>query len=215
MPSTVLLDANLLRHAEPWRFPDSDAHPAQRSTITMPPYGAVAAEPRGALGSSHAWLTSQLDAIPRIGEFARKGHIKCFVSELVMLELTDQPRGRHATGMLGDFRDVRFEEVPPPLPLPAEITDSQIPWTTRRDRITRWLQHCSDERFVELKSALQSPMKDNKLIDLFHVYSAETAGLDYFVTADKKSLVERLREQTKVSLGVDVVYPSELISRLT
>ena len=138
MPSTVLLDANLLRHAEPWRFPDSDAHPAQRSTITMPPYGAVAAEPRGALGSSHAWLTSQLDAIPRIGEFARKGHIKCFVSELVMLELTDQPRGRHATGMLGDFRDVRFEEVPPPLPLPAEITDSQIPWTTRRDRITRW-----------------------------------------------------------------------------
>ena len=58
-------------------------------------------------------------------------------------------------------------------------------------------------------------MKDNTLIDLFHVYSAETAGMDYFVTADKKSLVERLREQTKVSLGVDVVYPSEPISRLT
>ena len=46
MPSTVFLDANILRDAEPWRLDASDAHPALRSTIFMPPYGAVAATPQ-------------------------------------------------------------------------------------------------------------------------------------------------------------------------
>ena len=50
-------------------------------------------------------------------------------------------------------------------------------------------------------------------MDLYHVYSAEEAGLDCFLTLDKK-LAAPLRGQARVTLTIEVLYPSELLARL-
>ena len=63
-----------------------------------------------------------------------------------------------------------------------------------------------DQRFNQIKHAAAG----NKNADAFHILSAERAGVEYFVTIDKK-LINSLRNQQRVQLGVKVVFPSDLL----
>ena len=212
MPLSVFLDANILRHSESWRMVPIQVHPAYASTLIVPPFGAVlGVEPRPLRKSSEIWLQSELNLLPQIGPAARRGEIKCYDNELVRSELSKQVRGRRATGMLGDLQDVSIERVPPPLTVPAEATRVDLPWEEQRKLLAKWLRSCSDPRYVALRSALPGTPADNTLVDLYHVYSAEMAGLDCFLTLDKK-LAAPLHGQARVELTIKVLYPSELLA---
>ena len=214
MPLSVFLDANILRDSESWRMVPIQVHPAYASTLIVPPFGAVpGVEPRRPRQHSEAWLQSELNLLPQIGQAARRGEIECYDNELVRSELSKQVRGRLATGMLGDLQDVSIERVPPPLTVPAEATRVDLTWKEQKKLLARWLRSCSDPRYVALRSALPGTPADNTLVDLYHVYSVEMAGLDCFLTLDKK-LAEPLRSQARVKLTIEVLYPSELLARL-
>ena len=74
MPLSVFLDANILRHSEPWRLVPIQEHPAQASTLTVPPYGSVlGVEPRPPRKPSESWLQSELNLLFQIGPAARRG----------------------------------------------------------------------------------------------------------------------------------------------
>jgi len=215
MPLSVFLDANILRHSEPWRLVRIQGHPAQASTLTVPPFGSVpGVEPRPPRKPSESWLRSELNLLSQIGPAARRGEIECFDNELVRSELSEQVRGRRATGMLGYLQDVRIEKVPPPLSVPTEVLEGGLSWKEQKKRWVKWLHSCSDPRYAELRSALPGTHADNTLLDLYHVYSAEKARLDCFLTLDKHSLAEPLREQKRVKLCIEILYPSELLARL-
>ena len=50
----------------------------------------------------------------------------------------------------------------------------------------------------------------NQLKDAFHIWCAESAGANYFLTGDFK-LIDLVSRQKKCSLKTNVVKPSELI----
>jgi hypothetical protein len=53
----------------------------------------------------------------------------------------------------------------------------------------------------------------DKDADAYHIYSAECARLDYFLTLDKK-LIKSVRHQRRLIFSVDVVLPSELVAKM-
>jgi hypothetical protein len=70
-------------------------------------------------------------------------------------------------------------------------------------------KNCKIRRFVEIKSTLGN----NKDADAYHIYSAEKAEMDYFLTMDKR-LVNSARNQRVIKFIVEILYPSELVQKL-
>ena len=163
--------------------------------------------------SNEAWLQSELDLVPEIGEAARREEIVCFDNQEVRFELNNLRYGGLVRSRMSALHGVTINKVPPPLPERAVVIGGGASWEQQKKLWVSWLRACADPRYAELKSALGT-LAENTLVDLYHLYSAEKARLDIFLTLDKNSLVEPLRCQNRTKPGVSVLYPSELLARL-
>lgn len=83
-----------------------------------------------------------------------------------------------------------------------------------RDLQYDFLSGINNQRFIEIQKltgAYQGKGKRNKnqLLDAFHLWCAEHAECDYFLTLDLK-LIKMVSTNTKRSVNIKVVHPSEL-----
>ena len=175
-----------------------------------------AVRPRPPRPSNEAWLQSELDLVPEIGEAARREEIMCFDNQEVRFELHNLRYGGLVRSRMSALHGVTIGKIPPPLPERAVVFGGGASLKQQKKLWVTWLRSCTDPRYAELRSALSNlgTLADNTLVDLYHLYSAEKAGLDIFLTLDKNSFAEPLRSQGQTKLGISVLYPSELLSRL-
>ncbi len=215
MPVSVFLDANIQKGAVDLRWIKERRHITWGDITQEVEVEAV--RPRSPRSSKNeAWLQSELDLVPEIGEAARREEIVCFDNQEVRFELHNLRYGGLVRSRMSALHGVTIRKVPPPLPERAVVIGGGASWEQQKKLWVSWLRSCADPRYAELRSALGTlgTLAENTLVDLYHLYSAEKAGLNIFLTLDKNSLVEPLRSQNQTKPGVSVLYPSELLARL-
>ena len=152
----------------------------------------------------------QLDSLPCVAEFARSGSIQLYTTIELELEswgLKDKT-GRNAAKSDGFdlFAGLTFKKVSCPVERP-------LIWSFRRSATYEtkqaFLQGIRHPRFVELRAAVP----EKHMGDAFHVWSAENAGLDCFLTCDGR-FVNVWRHQKRVASALQVLLPAELLLRI-
>ena len=214
MPVSVFLDTNFQKGAIDLRW-IKEPRQIHWGDITQEVEIEIV-RPRPPRPSNEAWLRAELASIPEIGEAARREEIACFDNQEVRFELNKLYYGGLVRSRMSALHGVTIKKVPPPLPKRAVVFGVGETWKQQKRLWVSWLRSCADPRYAELRAALstEGTLAENTLVDLYHLYSAEKAGLDIFLTLDKKSLVKPLRNQNQIKLGVRVLYPSELLDRL-
>jgi hypothetical protein len=203
-PCAIFLDANVLQDAVfekpvitkqtfrlgmPWGDFTHDV------AITVPSYGR-----------REGWLQYEIDCLPRLAEQVRLGRFAPYISTELDFELAESDSGAFVTSALSFFHGISLRKVPDPFRHGRIVASSHQPGKEFSELRNHMFATNIDQRFNEIKQAAGG----NKNADAFHILSAERAGVDYFVTVDKK-LINSLRNQRHVRLSVKVVFPSELL----
>ncbi len=82
----------------------------------------------------------------------------------------------------------------------------------RGDAATRWehfLNSLDHPRYLEILHGIG----ENKKADAVHLWATEVAGIECFVTTDRK-LSNSVRYPHQLALGTEVLKPTELLGRL-
>ena len=202
-PFTVLLDGMIrpwgITHE--WVLEDQTVNWGPL-TLTVP-VATVAPKPK--LGPEHEWLQEQLDCLPRIAELAERGHIKCFTTNEIEFETWGRPGVTGKATEFDLFRNVAIKKIPPAVGRSFLWPFNNGEWKERKDA---FLDGIRNDRFLKLKEAIGS----THAADIFHLWSAEKAGLDCFLSADRK-FINAVRNQKRVLIRVCVLSPSELCER--
>lgn len=119
-----------------------------------------------------------------------------------------------------DSMDGRFYGTPIDcIKAPIEYSRVLVSWMEDgRDLQYDFLSGINNERFIEIQKltgAYQGKNKKNKnqLLDAFHLWCAEHAKCDYFLTLDLK-LIKMVATNSKRNVNVKVIHPSELAAVL-
>jgi hypothetical protein len=193
-------------------------------TIDWPIYEVRTIYPNEKLTGNREGLRQETYNLPFIAQLARAGHIHLLCHLEVLLELgglpkTSDPRGR--------FYGAPIEMVNSPfqygrvlgrsswLGLPTDGNYEHLkPW---KRRAVEFFGRVGDHRFKELQIACGayqgSKVAPNQLLDAFHVYCAEKAGADFFLTCERV-LVDQVRGHKRYPPKVAVVRPSDLLREL-
>ena len=202
---SIFLDANILQNAvfekpvitkrtfrlgEPW------GDYTHEVATTVPSY----ARRKG-------WLQYEIDSLPRLAELLRAGRFEAYINAELDFELTESDSGAFVTSELSVFHGVALRKVPAPFfygRIVASSSQTREELSELRDHV--FATNC-DQRFNEIKRAANG----NKNNDAFHILSAERAGIEHFVTLDRK-LINSLRHAKNFRSSVKVVFPSELLN---
>jgi len=155
------------------------------------------------------WNKTQAHAVRCIIELTRHGDFTiCKESEMIW-EIgftTDLAEAkRHNTLLAG----IAMKKLDPP------FTHSRIIGRTKEEA-TANLEEMLDfgiahhSRMAEIYRATGA---DGKKADAYHIWTAEAAGVDFFISLDKK-LINSIRHQNKITIKTEVLYPAEVVCRL-
>jgi hypothetical protein len=202
-PFTVLLDGMIrpwgITHE--WRLRDQTVKWGTL-TVTLP---VEVVSPRPQLESKHNWLQAQIDCLPHVAALARNKVVKFYKTIETDFETWGRPN-RVGRGTEFDvFWDVPIEEIPPAME--RTIILGGVKGETKEGK-NRFLDSIHESRFLELRAAIGKKHSG----DIFHLWSAEKAGLDCFLTVDCK-FVNAFRHQKRTHSNVAVVFPTELCER--
>lgn len=107
------------------------------------------------------------------------------------------------------FRNVRIDDFPP-------AVHRTMCWGglegETKEKKQNFLDGIRQRRFQDLKAVIGS----NHAGDIFHLWSAEIAGIECFLTADQKfrnAVSNAKRNRKGIQIKVDVLSPSELCER--
>jgi hypothetical protein len=199
----VLFDASVLSHAVRLR------RSQQPRTVTwggkLHEWSATVLQPKP---SRTGWLQDQINALPAIAALARAGRIQPFTSPEIVLEVAEGPPDALWRTPASVFEGVPLERAPVPFEytrVVASYTDKPGDAKMRRHRFFADLK---EPRLDQLRRVL-GPKKD---ADAFHILTAERAGLDAFLTDDRRVL--NVIARSTFELHVRVVSPVELIKAL-
>ncbi len=152
------------------------------------------------------WLQYEIDYLPQIANLIREGRIEACVTAELRLEVACLKFGGLVTTEYSIFHGLHIRALPPPFPY-QRIVASAFHTSEELDSLRESVLRTNfDKRFNELKAAVGG----NKNADAFHILSAERAGVDYFLSADRR-LINSLRNQRAVIPTVKIAYPSEFL----
>lgn len=165
--------------------------------------------PRARLEASQAWRQKQLDWLPRIAHLAEGGRIKLYTTIEIDFEGWGRP-GVVGKGTEVDlFRNVRIEEIPP-------AVDRTLRWSgiegETKDKKQAFLDSIRQRRYLDLKAVI-GPSHAG---DIFHLWSAEQAGIECFLSVDHKfinAVNNAKRNRKGIQIKVDALSPVELCER--
>lgn len=155
------------------------------------------------------WLKKEVNCLRAVATFALEGRVEIYINDEIRLEVASTKYGSLVSGRESLFYGVKIKTIPPPFEYDRII----VHWQDTRQDIDRHRENIlgtkRDQRFNQLKDALGA----NKNADAFHIYSAEKAGLDYYLTMDRK-LINSIRNQRGVTFNIKVLYPSEFVAEI-
>lgn len=156
-------------------------------------------------------VKAEADLLPAIADSAKRGDIILVKSAEVEIESW---RLRGSAGRKTLMYGAPVSTVDPPMSYSREIMGWDRP---SRECGEEFILSVTNPRFLEVASACGAfdgkEPKVNTLWDAFHVWTAEVAGAEFFLTFDFRML-RRTRNRGAPKLCVSVVKPSELISAI-
>tara|TARA_B100001059_G_C17797807_1_gene564179 strand:+ start:896 stop:1762 length:867 start_codon:yes stop_codon:yes gene_type:complete len=179
-----------------------------------------------------SWLSEQIESLPTIAKKAGLNDIQLYSYP----ELRYESWHRSAIRKIGFiFADIEIQEVESAVER-SYFQQSDLSLHLQKDRIIGFYKSLLN--FEPSKADFNSPMfkrlpphmvtnlknierfkaickgiSDNQLLDAFHLWSAETNNMDYFLTVDKKFI--RVMTQSKsIDLPCPPISPSQLIEQL-
>ena len=154
------------------------------------------------------WLQEEIDCLPAVAAFVKDETIRPCISTETIMDGMGRGVSRLYESELSIFEGIEFERAGEP----EELGMTRIafgagfnPGEVRK----KFLSTNVYARFNELKAAAGG----NKDADAFLIWTAESAGIEYFLTTDRK-LVNSVRGQRSCVIGTHVLYPSELLKLL-
>jgi hypothetical protein len=166
----------------------------------------------------HAEQKHEAELLVAVSNAARSGNLRLVTQVEVINEasaLTDV-RGSHLYGVEIDWIDAPFEYsrmigLHPPSPASARQNDEKL-------STLAFLHRLQYPRYLELQIACGArqgnKINQNEMIDAFHVWCAESARADYFLTCDFK-LIRAVRSHKRYPPLVKLLKPSELLEELS
>jgi len=161
-------------------------------------------------------LRSEVEHLKPISELAKSGHLRLITQAEVLHESWTLPwvRGAHLYGTTIELAEAPFYY--------ARILGKILPSPNGRgsadakESMVEFLKRVDHRRFKQLQVACGAhqgkTINDNQLIDAFHVWCAESAGAEYFLTCDFK-LIRSVANHRRWPPKVALVRPSELLER--
>jgi predicted nucleic acid-binding protein len=199
----ILVDASVLSDAVDLRW-SQQARTVEWGAASQT-WSATVLEPKA---PEAAWLQDQINALPAIVAFARSGRVQLFTSPELDFELWEGPPDALRRTSLNFFEGVEFATTPIPIKYARVVVSYMDKERDAKARRTQFFAGLSDPRLDELRAALGA----NKAADTFHILTAERAGLDGFLTNDRRLL--NTVAQSKLKLGVRVMSPVLLLEIL-
>lgn len=205
----VFLDTNILKLAV-------DERAVWRScpkTVTWGPILVTAdvAEPGLQYPNQKLVLKMQQQArcLPKIAALAKAGTVALWVQDEVLMEFMGLPRIRGTKGL---FYKAPLQRIPAPHEYSRIVASG---CNSARDLQVGFVRGIQSKRLSELARACGvhngGKHADNQMIDAFHLWCAESAGADYFLTCDMR-LINALRRSRLAPAAPELVTPTELLA---
>jgi len=166
-------------------------------------------------------LHTEIEAIGRVVELRRSGVIELVWNVETHLEYLRQVPSGFFGYSVAELLAAGIEYVDAPIRyfrsgpiVPALDGSGESP----RDEQLRFLRGLKQQRFLELQRATGANqgarVVDRQLLDAFHLWCAEHASSEFFLTTDFK-LINHVRRTKRRPPKVTVVGPSELLAAVT
>jgi hypothetical protein len=165
----------------------------------------------------------EISCLPSLAWMARQGRVELLSTNEVVLELRGLPKTGDPRGL---FYGAPITWVKSPAyTVGTGLFDPRVTegGTRRplnaRERELEFFARMKRRRFLDLQKATGAyqgtgkPPDPNQLWDAFHVWSAESAGADYFLTLDMR-LLRHLRSHRRFPPSLPCLSPVALLRRL-
>lgn len=208
----VLIDRNIERNAvvfhsvkvpKTLRWGDYDC--------TMPVLERQERLPR----NDEVFRTEQLPYLATVGELARAGRLGLFVSFELEAERWRQSSPDPGYLGLNILEDVQVEKVDPPVDRTMMVGLRRRRANEWKDEQVQFFRSVQDSRFLAIRAAVSDPRNPEAHVgDAFHLWTAEFAGLDAFLTMDQKFLNVMGGKGKTARSPVSVLSPRDLCATL-
>lgn len=160
------------------------------------------------LGIKNAELKGEADLLPEVANLSRQGK----VSFVMQFEARGESWGIPNMDSKADqFYGVEIDSIEAPFKYSRVVAGGGVK-TDHQYEFLKRVQHPRFDQLQKITGAWQgkNPKNRNQLLDAFHLWCAEHAGVEYFLTLDFK-----LQRQVLLSnhpVHVKIVRPSELLA---
>jgi hypothetical protein len=157
------------------------------------------------------FLTEQLPYVASVARAAKDGHIECFRSKELMMEMHRQKGPQDGFFGIDLFRDVpiRYVETPIRRDLLISWRSDENIGTTRNEQL-EFFKNITAPRFIQIRNAVG----DAHLADAYHLWTAEVTSLDGFLTLDKRFWNVCNRQRAKINSPARAITPKEVCQEL-
>jgi hypothetical protein len=162
-------------------------------------------------GDDELFIQEQLPYLVSLCNAAKEGKVEFCTSSELFMEAVRQPISKQ--GYLGiDFLSgVTVTKVPCPVDRLAQMRKVIIPTVDfGKDEQLKFFETIQHPRFLHLRTTLG----DAQLADAFHLWTAETASLDVFLTMDKKFLNNVHNRRNTINSTVSVLAPKDVCGQI-
>jgi hypothetical protein len=175
-----------------------------RQQVTNSELKRVARPPR----PDEQFRIDQMPYLAGVCIFAKKGTVEFFTSQELRMEQFRQKSS--AEGYLGvNLLDgVPMKSVRCPIERPLTISPGESVGVTEKEQMN-FFSTITNLRFAQIAKAV-GPTR----IDAFHLWTAEEAGLDAFLTTDKKFWKSVADQREAIDSDVQVMTPRDLSEQL-
>lgn len=202
----VLIDRNVERHAITHYTVLVD-----RETNWGGRTGAMQIIERRRVPVEPGFIADELPYLATVGEMARYGRLQLFTSFELNEERMRQRNPRDGYCSFSLLTDVSLWMLDPPVsrPIVMAYRPSESIGTTRSEQ-RAFFNSITAPRYVAIRDALSNSHID----DAFHLWTAEVAAMDVFLTFDGRFARHVAQNANRLASPVAVLVPSELCGRM-
>lgn len=202
----VLIDRNVERHAI-----THNTVVVSRETNWGNRKGTIQIIERRRVPVEKGFIANELPYLATLGEMARNRRLQLFTSFELNEERMRQTNPRDGYCSFSLLAGVSLPMLDPPISRPIVMTfwPGESVGTTRSEQ-RAFFNSITAPRYLAIKEALSNSHID----DAFHLWAAEVAGMDVFLTFDRRFARHVAQNMTRLASPVAVLAPSELCNRM-
>jgi hypothetical protein len=172
-------------------------------------YDLITVNPNESLGKESADVRAEAELLPEVAGLAASGLVLFQITTELQIELANLP---NLDSKGGHFFGADCEIVRPPLQYSRVLFGGHDGGSKRAQ--CKFLCSLKHKRFLQLQRATgayqgKNKINENQLLDAFHLWCAEHAGSDFFLSLD--FTLAKVTKSAKRVRTVPVVRPSELL----